>query len=194
MEHRSRLSYKKWLEKFLVIFLALLSCIVLFNVLVDGVGFFQLNAGLKDAVANLLKGKMVAGWFGTRDERELQRLIIKYYQGHRDMAVIGSSRAMQLRKRFIQGNVDFFNHSVSGAGVEDFISIIGIYREKGVLPKTVVLGIDPWIFNRNNGLSQSWKYLEKYFREMMTEIDKTGREMHNRVETNAATQGETLAR
>jgi hypothetical protein len=60
---------------------------------------------------------------------------------------------------------------MAGAGLEDYIAILGLYRVKGHLPKAVVLGIDPWIFNKNNGLPQYWKSLSGYYEKMILEIN-----------------------
>ena len=165
-----RAIYSRWLKGFFAIFLGLLALVALFNTLVDGVGIFRIDAGLKYVASSLLKGKMVAGRM-SYDERELQRLIVEQYPTRRDVVVIGSSRTMVLRKKFIKGNPDFFNHSVSGAVIDDLLSITGLYRDKGIFPRTVILGIDPWMFNKNNGLGKASRTLDKYCREMKAEID-----------------------
>ena len=165
------MTHKRWLKLFFLCCFVLLFIIGLFNCLVDGVGLFRLNKGLKNAAATLLEGKMVAGPLGGYDERELQKLIVEHYSKRRDMITIGSSRNTLLRKRFIHEDIDFFNHSMAGAGLEDYIAILGLYRIKGRLPKTVVLGIDPWIFNKNSGLPQYWRSLSRYYEEMVVEIN-----------------------
>ena len=169
--------------------------VALFNILVDGVGIFSLGAGLKYVASSLLKGKMVAGRM-SYDERELQRLVVEQYPPQRDMVVIGSSRTMTLRKRFISGNPDFFNHSVSGAVIDDFPAIIGLYKEKGVFPKTVILGIDPWMFNKNNGLGKASRTLDRCYREMATEISGTlsEKEGTQKNETDGRTKEDRFAR
>jgi hypothetical protein len=114
---------------------------------------------------------MVAGNLGRDGEREFQRLIVENYSGRRDIVAIGSSRVMLLRKRFIQKDVDFFNHAIPGATLEDLVAIIGLYKRKGVLPKTVILGMDPWMFNNNNKVNKdSWRMLESYYNEMIAEF------------------------
>jgi hypothetical protein len=169
-------SYKKWLKGFFSILLLLLALTALFNFHADSAGIFRPNKGLKGVALNLINGNMVAGYLNRNDERELQRLIVENYSGRRDIIAIGSSRTMLLRKRFIRGNVDFFNHSVSGAIIEDYVAIIGLYRRKGVLPKTVIIGIDPWIFNKNSRLgSDFWRILESYYEEMVAEFPKGAR-------------------
>jgi len=166
------IKFKRWFRNFLLFSLVPLCLVALFNYLVDGTGLFHLNKGrLKYAAANLLAGKMVAGPLGGYEERELQRLIIENYPKRRDVILIGSSRTMLLRRRFIQRDIDFFNHSMSGAGLEDYISIIGLYKTKGDLPKTVVLGIDPWIFNKNSGIPEWWNPLGGYYEKLVAEIN-----------------------
>jgi hypothetical protein len=138
-----------------------------------------LNKGLKYAAASLLDEKMVAGPLGGYDERELQRLIVEQYPKRRDMITIGSSRNMLLRRCFLHGDIDFFNHSVSAVRLEDYMAIMGLYRIKGDLPRTVILGIDPWVFNKNNGLPEFWKSLSRYYEKMVEEIN------HREIKVNA---------
>jgi len=178
-----------------VILIGFLALVAAFNLLVDGVGIFRIDAGLKYVVSSLLNGKMVAGRM-SYDERELQRLIVEQYPGRRGMVVIGSSRTMILRKKFIGGNPDFFNHSVSGAVIEDFPAIIGLYKEKGAFPKTVILGIDPWMFNSNNGLGKAARTLDKWRREMTEEIGggTPGEKGAGRAGTDGSTGKNTFAR
>jgi hypothetical protein len=164
------IKYKRWFRNFVLCSFVPLFLVALFNCLVDGLGLFRLNKGLKYAAANLLDGKMVAGPLGCYDERELQRLIVEQYPKRRDLIAIGSSRNMLLRKQFIRGDVDFFNHSMAGAGLEDYMAILGLYRIKGNLPKIVVFGIDPWIFNKNNELPPCWKSISRYYEKVVGEI------------------------
>ncbi len=170
MARHRKASFTRWLIRFFIVVFSLLTLIALFNALVDGVGVFRLNAGLKYAAVNLAQGRMVAGRVGGWDERELQRMIVEQYAGRRDMIVIGSSRTMLLRKRFVPGNPDFMNHSLAGTCLEDMLSIVGLYKEKGVLPRMVVLAIDPWMFNRNAGLGRSWETLGFYYNQMLKEL------------------------
>jgi hypothetical protein len=172
------MTHKKWLKMFLLCCFILLFSVALFNCLVDGMGLFRLNKGLKYAAASLLDDKMVAGPLGGYDERELQRLIVEQYPKRRDMITIGSSRNMLLRRRFFHGGIDFFNHSMAAARLEDYIAITGLYRIKGDLPRTVVLGIDPWVFNKNNGLPEFWKSLSPYYEKMVEEIN------HKKIKVN----------
>jgi hypothetical protein len=165
------ITHKRWLRIFLFCCFILLFSFALFNCFVDGLGLFRLKKGLKYAAANLLDRKMVAGFLVGYGERELQRLIIEQYPKKRDMIIIGSSRNMLLRRRFIHGDIDFFNHSMAGVSLEDYMAIIGLYRIKDAVPRTVVLGIDPWVFNKNRGLPEWWRSISRYYEEMVVEIN-----------------------
>jgi len=168
------MAHKRWLKSFFLCCFVLLFSVALFNRLVDGSGLFRQKRGLEYleyAAADLLGGKMIAGPLVGYDERELQRLIIEHYPRRREMITVGSSRNMLLRKRFIREDIDFFNHSMAGAGLEDYIAILGLYRIKGDLPKTVVFGIDPWIFNKNNGLPHYWKAISGHYEKMVSEVE-----------------------
>lgn len=190
-----RSSYKLWLKRFFAVFLSFLIVVAVFNFIADGGGIFRPNAGLGKEAEDLLSGRMVAGYFSVFDERELQRLIIARYAVRRDIVIVGSSRAMSVRRRFIQGNPDLFNHSMSGAGLEDMVSIIGLYLRKDALPKMVIFAIDPWIFNKNNGLRKRSEALRVSFREMMREIEGAAAEnLSAGSETRSAKNVDRMAR
>ena len=166
----SRLPYRSWFFAFLVATLSLLACVALFNFLVDSHGAFGRGRGLGKAVRHLTNNTLVAGEFGRLEERELQRLVIRDYPRRRDIIALGSSRSFLMRKRFISGDKDFFNHSVTAAGIPDYVTIIGMYRECGQLPRTVMLSVDPWMFNKNNGAGDWWQPLARYYDIIVGEI------------------------
>ena len=165
-----RLSYKTWFFGVIFISILVLVVIALFNCFVDGIGLFRYTKGLKYMATALINGKMVAGPLGGYDERELQRIVVKNYPSRRDIITIGSSRNMQLRKRFFHGNQDFFNHSMAAASIEDYVSVVSLYIAEGNLPKTVIISIDPWVFNAKNGMPQWWKHLADSYKEMASKI------------------------
>ncbi len=168
--------YKLWLIRFICALFVLLAATAVFNYSVDSVGVFGLNKGLRSVAENMTQGKMVAGPLGRDDERELQMIVVEIFQGKRSVVAIGSSRTMPLRGKFIRGADNFFNHSVSGALLEDFTAITGLYRNKNTFPDTVIFGIDPWMFNKDNGLTDSWRTLERYYKEMMADVAATSKD------------------
>lgn len=155
--------YKKWLEISLFIITMIIIGISIFNYRVDSLGLFNNTGYLDDAAKTLTNRKMIAG-LENYDERLFQELIIKNLKVKNDAIAVGSSRTMQLRKEyFFNSDVKYFNHSVSGASLEDYISITLAYDYiHAYLPHTIILGIDPWIFNKNNNQNR-WKVLNKYY-------------------------------
>jgi len=164
------LPYKTWFFNFIFISSILLIFIALFNCLADGIGLFRFAKGLKYMAASLMDGKMLAGPLGGYDERELQRIVVEGHPSRRDIIAIGSSRNMQLRKRFFYGDKDFFNHSMAAASIQDYVSVVGLYMHKGNLPKTVIISIDPWVFNSKNGMPPWWKHLVGPYTAMVSKI------------------------
>jgi hypothetical protein len=52
---------------------------------------------------------------------------------------------------------------VSGSNLEDILAIYGAYQRRGLEPSAVVLGIDPWMLNRNNGQNRWQVVADDYY-------------------------------
>jgi len=167
----------KWLQYSISLIVILIFLVSIFNYKVDSLGLFGNSNYLLQAAKTLTRGKMIAG-LKDNDERLFQELIIKNLQVKNDTIAIGSSRSMHLRKRFfLTENAHFFNHSVSGASLEDYIAIVGAYELMyGYIPSTIILGIDPWVFNKYSSQNR-WKTLSKYYNYETSKITNKG---HNR--------------
>ena len=153
----------RWLQYSIGLIVLIISLISVFNYKVDSLGLFGNSNYLSKAAKALTSGKMIAG-LQNIDDRLFQDLIIKNLQVRNDVIAIGSSTTMKLGRRFVsKDRINFFNHSVSGASLEDYIAIVGAYESiHSYLPSTVILGVDPWIFNKYNGQGR-WKGLKKYY-------------------------------
>jgi hypothetical protein len=167
---------KKIVYFFLSLVLSILFAIIVFNLLVDRAGIFNIlkNNQAVAAAKIISNGDMAAG-LSDFDERELQRYNILYQKNIPDIVAVGSSRTMQLRSEYIikdSAKKHFFNHSVSGASLEDYISILGLYKQKyQKFPQTVILGIDPWVFNANNGQNR-WIGVSDGFNYLAAELNE----------------------
>jgi len=152
-----------WLRYSLISIFSLILCISLFNYKVDNSGLFGNANYLLQAAKALTNGKIISGLHNA-DQRSLQELIIKNLHVKNDVIVIGSSKSMMLRKRFfLTDEINYFNHSAYGGSLEDYLSIIGAYESiHQYIPKTVIIGLDTWTFNKYNGQLR-WKTLEKYY-------------------------------
>jgi hypothetical protein len=163
-------SYNKWTYTFLFCTGILAIITATFNYITDSAGIFHPQPFLINASRSMLQGKIVAGLINF-DERKLQEIIIKENNKKMDFITLGSSRSLMLRKRyFLHNNVNYFNHSLSGDSLEDLIGIVGIYKQtKGYIPKHILITIDPWLFNANNGQNR-WRSIENYYFFMRTEL------------------------
>lgn len=160
----------KWLKATLVSIVTIICIVSFFNYKVDNLGLFGNSNYLSQAAKSLTDGKMIAG-FSNFDERLFQALVIKNLKVKNDVIAVGSSKSMLLRKRFfLDDKINFFNHSVSGASLEDYISIIGAYESMhGYIPQTVIFGVDPWVFNKFNNQSR-WMSLDKYYNDQIEKV------------------------
>lgn len=164
-------SYNKWFFSYVLLSGIFLIAIGMINYRMDCAFLFHSSEFENKAVDVLMEGKNIAGFINF-DERHFQKSYIEQNTHKVDIIAIGSSRTLNLRKRNILGQREqkkFFNHSVSGASLEDYISIIGLYKEKGYIPSRVILGIDPWIFNRNK-TQNKWKFLSPSYDKVVKEI------------------------
>lgn len=117
----------------------------------------------ENAVNHILNGFNVSN-IGNYNERKFQEIYIQNNNSNLDVIVLGSSRSMQIGNELF-GSKSFFNHSVSGASLEDYLAILNKYSTKN-LPSKIILGVDPWIFNQNNSQDR-WKTLESDYNDFL---------------------------
>lgn len=124
------------------------------NYFVDPANLFDTSHSTEKDIATLLRKGNVGG-ATNYDERLTQkyRLMIKPVVPP-VFLVVGSSRSMQISSHTLHANI--LNLSVSGATLEDYVAILEM--AKRIPAKTVILGVDPWILNVNNG-QFGWKSL-----------------------------------
>lgn len=152
-----RMSPARFLTAFTLVFATSLCAVAGVNYYVDPANLFGDRTYEAGVAALLAQGKDVAN-VTDYDERLVQKFFAERLTARRDVLVLGSSRAMNLVPGNF-GSTNFFNASVSGASLEDLSAILQIYRERSLLPRRLVLGVDPWMFNRNSGQAR-WKSLE----------------------------------
>lgn len=85
--------------------------------------------------------------------------------------VMGSSRT-QLISNDTLGSNNFLNNSITGATLDSYQYIYSLYGDKW--PKTIIIGIDPWIFNVNNYKAVSSSALKKIENSFFNGISKLG--------------------
>ena len=128
------------------LFIPILLLMAVVNFVVDPANLFSGDFYVTGMAQILLSGKNVAN-IGNFDERLLQKRYIEGLHQKKDVIVLGSSRSLSISSAQFPGK-NFFNNSVSVATLEDDIAIYQLYVDKGLTPSTIILGIDPWIFNK----------------------------------------------
>lgn len=111
--------------------------------------------------------------FSTKiDERNFikQRILIENLKPK--ILIIGSSRFMEISSSDFDQNA--LNLSVSGASIEDQISITEMALEK-FNPDKIFLSADPWLFNKNNNQTR-WKSLIFEYSNTIKNIKKMKKE------------------
>lgn len=154
---------KKWVFSFILANFLLLSTVLSFNLYIDSLGLVSKNSYLDNAAKDLSRGKIIAG-LKNFDERIFRKKTIENLNIDLEWIAVGSSRTMQLRQRmFSDINAKFHNYSVSGASIEDYLGLIQVHKNKfKTLPKNIILGVDPWIFNENSGQKRYMSLNKEY--------------------------------
>lgn len=151
---------------------SILAGVGVFNFVVDPAHLFRDSRLERRVVSMLLSGQPV-GNLGDHDERLLQKYLILTDTHPRDVIVLGSSRIGQIGQgMFPEGRS--FNHFVSGASLEDDLAILTMYRSRGPLPRTIIVGLDPWLLNRESGQTR-WQSVGDEYEEGMEWVTGEGR-------------------
>jgi peptidoglycan/LPS O-acetylase OafA/YrhL len=118
-------------------------------IVIAGLGLFTISAGSDKEyllAKQLTHQKYI--YFKNIDERIFIKSRLTCENRSFDVLALGSSRLMQLNSDII--NKSFINLSVSGASIEDLVAFVPEAVCK-FSPKTVIIGVDPWLFNLNRG-------------------------------------------
>lgn len=148
-------------------FAPLIVVLALTNYFIDPASLFKSDNYIKEAADILLQSKHVAN-ISNFNARLLQKFYIEGLTEKKDIVAFGSSRSLQINSQLFP-NKKFFNNSVTASTLGDYIAIFELYRENNVVPDTVILGVDPWIFNKNNHV-QTWKTLDVYYHKFLFDV------------------------
>lgn len=160
---------KRFISK-LVGFVPILTVIIFVNLRVDPANIYKKDYERK-AAEILLSGQNVVG-MDNYDERILQEEIIRRLKETPDTIIIGSSRVMTLSGEVLGIEGGCWNHGVSGAGILDYLGILGIYDEYSELPGQVIIGLDPWILN-DNSTDTRYQSIAKYVDRFRRKVEGT---------------------
>ncbi len=144
--------------------LPILVSMILINFKVDPGNLYSKSLE-KDVAAVLLSGSNLTG-IKNFDERKVQKYFILGQTNRADCCVLGSSRCMQIGSEIFPEET-FINNSVSGATLQDYMAIYQLYRSKNLLPKKILLGLDPWLLNAYNGETR-WQSLKPEYDQLIS--------------------------
>lgn len=146
----------------------LLVLAAMINIVVDPAGIYSERGENPEAYADSLVVSDHGLWWpeNSYDERLLKKALIKHAL-RADCVVIGSSHAMQVsslgRTKALSNRCkSILNLSVSGAGIEDHITL-SYLTLSGSRPVRIILGMDPWIFAFGKDVRWSQYYRTDYF-------------------------------
>lgn len=148
-----------------LLFSPILIYMMYINYSVDRQGVFQGDQELRNVVEILFAGNDITGYeqFNER-QRDILELIAEKFETPPNTIAIGSSRILQLNTEIAQlSDGQFFNCGLTGA---DFLDILGSYyllEKNDCLPENLIIGVDPWVFNKNSVDSRSDKTLYAEF-------------------------------
>ena len=80
------------------------------------------------------------------DEMLLQRRCAERMHRRVDVLILGSSRSMTISAASFPGRT-IWNGSVSSAAIEDYIAIEQAFEDRGLRPRAVLIGLDPWVLS-----------------------------------------------
>lgn len=128
------------------------------------------NSRYESGIVNYLSN----GYNVTNLTNYNERLLQKYYVNSLitcpSTIILGSSRIMQMHHSFLNVD-DAVNNGVSGATLEDEVSIYSLYDKKNFHVKKVILGLDPWMLNDHHDQVR-WKDLIHEYYEFMNVLRK----------------------
>src|SRR4051812_33200476 len=118
----------------LLLVVPLVVAVLAFNIFVDPVHLTDSGEYERGIAQLILSNKSVTNINHPNEEAYL----IAYIDGLRerkDVLVLGSSRSKLIRSTAFAGK-SFFNNSIGGAGLQDYLAIYDLYRRKGFKPST----------------------------------------------------------
>lgn len=136
----------------------IISFIVITNVTIDASCAIQPQY---DEMASLSLAGNIVTQPKNYNERAYQVSIVENMEKLPQTIVIGSSRGMYLGTD-TTGYLDIYNNCVSGACIEDYYALLGLYYNKfSKLPPRIIIETSPWVFYKDNPESK-WQDNKTY--------------------------------
>jgi hypothetical protein len=105
-------------------------------------------------------------YISNMDERHFMKARIEAESLRPDTLALGSSRIMQVGDHNFHKKT--LNLGVSGASLEDIVALADMATQK-FQPRTLLVGVDPWLFNAKSG-QMRWKSIEAEYEAGLARI------------------------
>ena len=166
---------KKFITNIALLVFPLLIVLVATNYFVDAARLFDNE--YEKTMAKIISSGQNATNIQNYNERLFQKELISDSGWQPNLVIIGSSRTMLITSELV-GDSTMSNNSVSGASLRDLIAVYQIYKDSSKLPKKIIVGIDPWLFNESRK-DERWRSIEEYYHKFITKRDYQGIEDSN---------------
>ena len=144
------------LSIFLKIFLPIIFLLLLFTYISSN--FFESKNSTEAMLAKILEKRNLVQSVKMDDRQFIKNRII-YENMDPKILIIGSSRVMQISNKNFDKKI--INLAVNGASIEDHVAITEMALEK-FNPDLILLGVDPWLFNKHDGQSRWESIFDEY--------------------------------
>ena len=134
---------KKLIIKITFLTIVVYGIIVSINYKVDPANLYN-DSVVSEMVDKLRSGEIIE-IPGDVDEGIFQEMMISSFEHVPDTVVIGSSHVMYIPWEF----QDYYVAGLSGAFLGDYYAIVGILEKYDILPRRVIIGVDPWAFTKD---------------------------------------------
>lgn len=147
--------YKKVLRNYFLFCGFFLISIMVFNYYLDaGNQFYRANK-VEEKLATAFLNKENIKYNANYNERGIHKLVLERLNERPEVLVLGSSRAMLINHTAFS-HASFYNSWISSASLEDHLAIYYLYQKRGWQPDVLVIGLDPWLLDKNNNMKK-WK-------------------------------------
>lgn len=152
-----------------VLLLPLAALPVYVNYTVDCQGYFRGDTELREVAMTLFAGNAIIGFEQLKDQ---ERMILDVIVANTDeetmpeTVAFGSSRILQLTQEIV--GTSFYNSGTTGGDFYDLLSTFFIYDKREKLPRNVIIGVDPWLFNTDPD-AQDKRSERNLYAEFLTE-------------------------
>lgn len=141
--------YRKFFLNLLLLIVPLLILVLWVNIKVDC--GFAINTRSTEIAKILVSGKNAGikyppSNFGSLQNEIVEEQLKSKKPAAKDILVFGTSRSSEINSAIFSQN-SFFNCVVPGGNILDYIALYGLYKQNNLMPKYLIISIDPWTFH-----------------------------------------------